>query len=110
MKYLMILLGMVFLLGTVEISSAGSKVPTVKTSTHPNSFAVNKRLRDYMQQIQKDIKTRKLTKQEAQNLRVKLKAVRVQELQFLKANGSNELTIDQANQLNKDLDDIGAAI
>src|SRR5438046_87583 len=100
MKYLVILLGMVFLFGTTEVSVVQAKTTNVKTSTHPNSFAVNNRLRDYMQQIQKDIKTRKLTKQEAQNIRVKLKAVRVQELQFLKANGSNELTTEQTNQLN----------
>ena len=70
-----------------------------------NLHSVNLRLHRQMRQIQKDLRTGKITKAQAKAAWEKLKTVRRQELEYFHKNGQKEITADQKNQLNTTLDD-----
>jgi uncharacterized protein with FMN-binding domain len=69
------------------------------SSTSPNMHSVNLQVRAQIQQIQKDLKSGKLTKDSAKDAFSKLKAIRQQELIFFRENGQKEITDDQKSQL-----------
>ncbi len=79
--------------------STASSQPTGNPAVHN----VNLRLREDMMQIQKDLHAGKLTKTQATALQAQVKAVRTQELGFMKSNGKKQLTDDQTGQLNQSL-------
>jgi hypothetical protein len=112
--------GTIFLLiGTTNLVLAQTK-PLVSHAT-PNAVArtqtistptqlFNIQLRNTLASISKDTKSGKLTQSQAQGLRVKVKAVRVQEIQFMKINGNKQLTADQISQLNQQLSALAPSI
>jgi hypothetical protein len=63
-----------------------------------------------MGEINKDAKSGKLTKTQAQSAREQVKSIRIQELQFFKANGNKELTSTQLTQLNQSLSQITSSL
>ncbi len=63
--------------------------------------SVNAQVRAQMRQIQKDLKTGKITKEQAKAAWENLKAIRQQEKEFFHQNGQKEITADQKNQLNQ---------
>jgi hypothetical protein len=114
----MILLG----IGTIGTAFGQSKKPTLvavrpvsnpaSSSIHPSAPTHNLhvRLRQELSQIQKDLKSGKLTSAQAASLRQSARAVRVQELQMRKQNGSYQLTSEQISQLNSQLDKINSSL
>ena len=116
----------IFLIGTTEMALAQTKTPVVGKPAvsavasqplgNPAIHNVNLRLRQDMMQIQKDLHAGKLTKAQATTLQAKVKAIRSQELGFMKSNGNpssgssnpsgrsgKQLTDDQTAQLNQSL-------
>jgi len=80
-------------------SSSRGKIST----TSPNAHSVNLQVRAQMQQIQKDLKSGKLTKDQAKSAFSNLKAMRQQEIKYFHQNGQKEITPDQKNQMEKTL-------
>lgn len=68
------------------------------------------RMRHQMAQIQRDVKTGKLTKDQAKVLKAQVEAIRKQEITFLKQNGIKTLTDAQIAQLNDQLNTLSKSI
>ena|ERR1700733_10199177 len=85
---------------------AASRGNAVSTPTH----LFNVQLMNTLNTIGKDIKSGKLTKSQAQVLRGQVKAIRVQEIQFMKENGNKQLTAAQITQLNQQLNALAPSI
>jgi|ERR1039458_1693210 hypothetical protein len=77
------------------VSPNNGKIP----ATSPNMHSVNLQVRAQMKQIQDDLKSGKMTKDQAKGAFVKLRTVRQQELKFIRRNGQKEITPDQKIQL-----------
>lgn len=87
-----------------SVVTAKSQVQPAPVSTVAVPREVNARLKQQLEQIQKDFHAGKLTQAQANAARTKVKAIRQQELQFFKTNGNKTLTAAQENQLNASLD------
>ena len=68
-----------------------------------NMHAVNLKIRAQMRQIQKDLKSGKINREEAKAQWAKLKSVRKQELEYFKQNGQKEISLDQKQRLDQSL-------
>ncbi len=86
--------------GMSGISWAANTSPT-PTSPSANTplHQLGLKFREDMIQIQKDVKSGKLTQTQATEYRNQLKAIRKQELADVKANGTKTLTADQESGL-----------
>jgi hypothetical protein len=111
----------VLLAGSVSLTWAQTKTPVVTHVSHGSfsggnaaintpTHTFNVQLRKSMDEINKDVKSGKLTKSQAQTVRGKVKAIRIQELQFFRENGIKELTSDQLTQLNQSLSQISSSL
>jgi ribosome recycling factor len=99
--------------GTMAQASAfGAGVPT-PVNVHIQRTPMDKlsiRLRQQNIQIQRDLKTGKLTAGQAKSLKAQVEAIRQQEITDLKQNGTKTLTDDQLNQLNQQLNTLSKSI
>ena len=116
--------GLAVLMGlSLTVSTmAQSKVPTPTVghiSYNSNSHTVVKnpalhtlhgRFRQILVQIQKDLESKKITASQASDFHNQVKAVRVQEINWLKESGTKTLTSDQITKLNQQLDTIVAGL
>jgi len=86
--------------GVVSLSWAANTSPT-PTSPSANTplHQMGVKFREDMIQIQKDVKSGKLTQAQATEYREQLKAIRKQEMADVKANGTKTLTTDQESTL-----------
>ncbi len=71
--------------------------------------AIGMRLREQRRTIMKNLKSGKITKDQAKAAMEKLKTVRRKELDFFHANNQKEVTTDQKKQLDKVLDENAGA-
>lgn len=79
---------------------AAQATPVVsKANINSNLHQIGVKFREDMIQIQKDVKSGKLTQAQASEYRDQLKTIRKQELADVKANGNKNLTSDQESQL-----------
>jgi hypothetical protein len=81
-----------------------------KKGGHPRIKEVRARIQDQYKRVHEGIKAKKITKDEAKDLKAKIDAVRGQMKADIQQNGKKELTEDQLNQLNQMLDDNSKAI
>jgi hypothetical protein len=88
-------------------SSSGASIPPRTLSP---LHQLSQKTWHQMIQIQMDLKSGKMTQAQAKTVRAQIKAVREQELGFLKANGNHQLTGDQFTQLNGQLDTVNQSI
>jgi len=68
-----------------------------------NMHGLNLQIRKQMVQIRKGLKSGKLTRDEAKAQMTQLKTIRQQELQYFHQNGQKEITSDQKNHLQQQL-------
>ena len=87
----------------VKASKAVS-APKAVVTPNPALNNVNARMMEQIQQIKKNLHAGKITKAQAKEQRDKVKAIRKQQLDFMKANGKKMLTPDQESQINQALD------
>jgi len=85
--------------GNIALNAMSPQNTSNSSSTH----TFNIQLRKAINGIRKDIKSGKLSKSQAVATREKVKAIRIQEMQFFKENGNKQLTADQLTQLNNSL-------
>jgi hypothetical protein len=102
MKKLLMRLVLILFLGATNLVLAQSTSPS--NTKNPKAHALHKRLRQKMRQVQADLKSGKITQTQANSKRENLMAVHQEEMQLKKQNGSHELTDDQAQHLNSELD------
>jgi hypothetical protein len=106
--------------GMTIFAFAQVKTPVVEHAT-PNpvsqSNAIGTPTRPFFTQIRNalhainiGVSSGKLSKDEAQILRGKVRAIHIQEMMFMKENGKRELNHNQINQLNQELNDIVSSI
>lgn len=86
--------------GVASLTWAANTSPT-PTSPRANTplHQIGMKFREDMIQIQKDVKSGKLTQAQATEYRNQLKTIRKQELADMKANGNKTLTADQESGL-----------
>lgn len=107
--------------GAPSPSKAGSTTQNVSTGPTLNSApktaapgsnaqSVNARVMAQKKQIKKDLKSGKMTRAQAQAAWDSLKTIKKQELEFMRQNGQKEITDDQKNQLNTQLDQTNGSI
>ena len=102
MKRLIAVSTVVLSVGMLGISWAANSTPTPAVKNPGASSPLHQlgvKFREDMIQIQKDVKSGKLTQAQANSLREQLKAIRKQELADLKANGTKTLTSTQESAL-----------
>ena len=82
---------------------ASKKAPLAAASSAQgsNMHALNNEIRHRLRQIHKDLKSGKLTPDQAKAQMEKLKMARKQELVFFRQNGQKEITADQKSQLDQ---------
>lgn len=80
----------------------------VGTGSNMHAFQMEVRLQ--MRQIQKDLKTGKITTSQSKAAMLNLRDVRLQELDFFKQNGNREITPEQKTQLEQLLNQNGASL
>jgi Spy/CpxP family protein refolding chaperone len=97
--------------GVVSLSWAANTSPT-PTSPSANTplHQMGVKFREDMIQIQKDVKSGKLTQAQATEYREQLKAIRKQEMADVKANGTKTLTTDQESGLMSQLEVVEKSI
>ena len=100
MKRLIAVTAVILSVGMSSISWAANTSPT-PTSPSANTplHQLGMKFRMDMIQIQKDVKSGKLTQAQAAEYREQLKAIRKQEMTDVKTNGNKTLTVDQENTL-----------
>jgi len=100
MKRLIAVFAIVLSVGMMGISWAANTSPT-PTSPSANTplHQLGMKFRTDMIQIQKDVKSGKLTQAQATEYRNQLKVIRKQEMADVKANGNKTLTADQESAL-----------
>jgi hypothetical protein len=89
---------------------AANTTTSPASMAHPILRQINIRLRNQSIRIQRDLKSGKLTKDQAVSLRANLKSVRQQEISFFKQNGNHDLTTAQQGQINALLDKNSGAL
>jgi hypothetical protein len=84
----------------------GTSVPMKGTGkgAHPKITAIRARLEEQNERIQAGVKDKKMTQDEGRALHGKVKAVRVEMINDIKSNGVEDLTDDQFERLNQELD------
>jgi hypothetical protein len=95
MRRLLLGASLVIFTGTAGFVLAQTKTPEPrpnhisyeKSVVHSPTHAFNVQLKKAVDEISKDMKTGKLTQSQAQTVMEKVKAIRIQELQFFKENG-----------------------
>ena len=85
-----------------------SLAPHVVAKTPMDKLVI--RLRQQNIQIQRDLRSGKLTKDQAKVLKARVEAIRKKEIADLKQNGTKTLTDDQVNQLNQQLNTLSKSI
>ena len=108
------------LMGTASLTFAQTKTPVAGhgSSAFSSQNSVSKgpthtfniQLRKSINEINNDTKSGKLTKTQALSARGQIKTIRIQELEFFKANGNKQLTSDQLTQLNQSLTTLGSSL
>ena len=100
MKKILSVSAVVLLAGMSGISLAANTSPT-PSSPKANTplHQLGGKFREDMIQIQKDVKSGKLTQAQATEYREKLKTIRKQEMTDVKDNGNKTLTADQESSL-----------
>ena len=83
---------------------------TMEKGDHPRIKAIWERVRNQNERIKAGVKNGKLTKEEAVTLHSKVKSIREEMQSDIQSNGKRELTEDQFNQLNQELDANSTAI
>jgi hypothetical protein len=112
-----IILSLWFIGGVVSGAWAQTS-PTVSGAPHAfqgvgkksNVHDVNVQLRQQMAQLRKDVKSGKISQDQAKVIFGKLKEVRKQELEYFRLNGQKEVTADQKTQLNQLLSQTAALL
>ena len=102
MKKILVVSAVVLSVGMSSLVWAANSAPTPSVSkANANSplHQLGVKFREDMIQIQKDVKSGKLTQALATEYRNQLKVIRKQELADVKANGNKTLTVDQENTL-----------
>lgn len=100
-------LALFFALGILSSTNfilAAPSTSSVPSATPPLVHAINQRIKNQMKLTQLDVKSGKLTKEQARSIRASLRNIRLQEFSFFKQNKSHSLTPDQISQLNQSLD------
>jgi hypothetical protein len=87
----------------------GLAVPRHATTPSSNLHTINVQIRKQRIQIHKGLKSGQLTKAQAKSQMTQLKNIRLQENQFFHQNGQKEITLDQKNQLQQELNQVGTA-
>ncbi|HXL73950.1 MAG TPA: hypothetical protein VN963_10035 [bacterium] len=111
----------VLLAGSASLSWAQTKTPVVShvssgsfsqgnAAINTPTHTFNVELRKSMEQINKDTKSGKLSKTQAQTARAQVKGIRIQELQFFKENGNKQLTSEQLTQLDQSLSQLSSSL
>ena len=111
----------ILLIGTVSVAFAHTKTPVAgrvwsnssssgNTALNTPTHMFNVQIRKSMEQINKDMRSGKLTKTQAQTAWVQVKVIRSQEFQFFKQNGNKELTSAQLTQLNQSLTQLSSSL
>lgn len=103
MKHLTLLFVLGFICSTGFALAAPSATP-------PLVHAINQRQKTQWQLTQAGVKSGKLTKAQAQTIRVSLRKIRLQEFTFFKENKNHTLTTDQINQLNQSLNENSSVV
>ena len=98
--------GLLFM--AVMVVAANSSWATSPTRTPMDKIQI--RLRQQNIQIARDVKAGKLTKDQAKTLKSQVEAIRKAEIADLKQNGTKNLTDDQVNQLNQQLNTLSKSI
>lgn len=93
-----------FLLAGLILIAAGFPVYTQAASPYPNASQVSERLLKLWHLVAKDLKSDKLTKDQAVSIKTDLRSIHQQEVAFIEQNGNHELTADQQSQLNAEMD------
>ncbi len=109
------LVGMVGLSVAQDATPADSSTPVAQPVMkagvkHPRIKEIRGRLQEQMKRIQEGVASKKLTQDEAKDLRSKVAAVRDQMKADIQENNKTELTEEQYTQLNQMLDDNSKAI
>ncbi len=78
--------------------------------TGPNMHAINLRVRSQLQQVHEDLRSGKLTNDQAKAIMIKLKSVRQLELKFFRENNQREITTEQKNQIDTVLDQTNGSL
>ena len=114
----LILVASVMFLG-VSLSFAATSLPTPKAvksfptrvampkavvTPNPAMRNVNMRMMEQMRDISRAVHSGKISKDQAKTLREQVKAIRKQQLDFMKLNGKRDMTPDQVSQINQALD------
>ncbi len=102
MKYISLLITIVFLYSPGHLLAA-PPTPITQAPLPPLVQAINHRVKNQMKLTLEGVKSGKLTKAQAQGVRISIKKVRFQEFNFFKQNKSRTLTSDQINQINQSL-------
>jgi predicted RNase H-like nuclease (RuvC/YqgF family) len=121
MKWSSLLMSALFLVGMVGLSVAQDATPADSSTPvaqpamkagvkHPRIKEIRGRLQEQMKRIQEGVASKKLTQDEAKDLRSKVAAVRDQMKADIQQNNKTELTEEQYTQLNQMLDDNSKAI
>jgi len=77
---------------------------------NPAFHSLHLRMRQVLEQIAKELKSNKINQSQASNLQGKVKAVRIQEISWIKSSETRSLTSEQITQLNQQLDTIAAEL
>ena len=114
--------GIIMMIGLSATASAMAQLitPTVGHSHYvsnvqaevknPAFHSFHIRMRQVLERIEKDLKSNKITQSQAADLQEKVKAVRVQEISWIKSSETRSLTSEQITQLNQQLDTIAAEL
>ncbi len=92
--------------GTKAVAPMPTRVALPKGVVTPNPALknINIKMMEQMRDIAKAQHSGKITKDQAKVLRDKVKSIRKQQLDFMKANGKKAMTPDQESQINQALD------
>ncbi|HTA77483.1 MAG TPA: hypothetical protein VK791_10025 [bacterium] len=75
-----------------------------KPALNPNLHQIHARFRQQKKEVKLQLKSGKITKEQAKNIQLSLVAARKQEVAFTGQNGNQDLTSTQQAQLNQSLD------
>ncbi len=84
--------------------------PKAVVTPNPALKNINIKMMEQMRDIAKAQHSGKITKDQAKGLRDKVKSIRKQQLDFMKANGKKAMTPDQESQINQALDENAMAL
>jgi hypothetical protein len=88
---------------SASIAASSTVSSTYAKGRKSNTHQVNLMLRQKMNQLRKDVKSGKVTQEQAKVLFEKFKNIRRQELEYFHQNGQRDLTASQQAQLEQSL-------